>query len=214
MIEAPLRTFAPTMLAAWQAERKATRNPSIKEQCLQRESELLPRFAEHYQQLRALRRRVRRSLQRQWKRSLAGVALLIALGQAPLLAATINVGGTCTLIRAINAANNDTTASGNCRKGSGADTIVLPRGSTQRLTSVNNTFHGRNGLPVIRSDIIIAGHNSTIRRAGSAPRFRIFAVGNTGDLTLRRTTVSGGRATRATDTSVFYGRKGGEGCSI
>ncbi|HKF95698.1 MAG TPA: hypothetical protein VKB96_14105 [Gammaproteobacteria bacterium] len=87
MIEAPLRTFAPTMLAAWQAERKATRNPSIKEQCLQRESELLPRFAEHYQQLRALRRRVRRSLQRQWKRSLAGVALLLALGQAPALAA-------------------------------------------------------------------------------------------------------------------------------
>ena len=137
---------------------------------------------------------MRRSLQRQWKRSLAGLALLIALGQVPALAATLNVGGTCTLVRAINAANNNTTASGNCRKGSGADTIVLPNGSTQRLTRVNNTVFGPTGLPVIRSDIIIAGNNSTIRRAGTAPRFRIFAVGDTGDLTLRRTTVSGGRA--------------------
>jgi len=93
-------------------------------------------------------------------------------------------------VRAINAANKDTRANGRCAKSSGADTIVLPRGSTQRLTSVNNDD---NGLPVIRSDITIVGNNSTIRRAGTAPRFRIFAVGDTGDLTLRRTTVSGGR---------------------
>jgi hypothetical protein len=69
-------------------------------------------------------------LQRQWKRSLAGLALLITLGQTLALAATINVGGTCTFVRAIVAANSNTTASGNCRKGSGADTIVLPRNST------------------------------------------------------------------------------------
>src|SRR5215213_6260736 len=209
MPEAPSRTFDQALLAAWQAERKATRNPIIKKQCLQQAPELLPRFAEQYRQLKALRRRLRRSLQRQWKRSLAGLALLLALGQAPALAATINVGGTCTLIRPIVAANNDTTASGNCRKGSGADTLVLPSGSTQRLTTVNNTVFGPTGLPVIRSDITIAGHNSTIRRTASAPDFRIFAVGDNGDLTLRRTTVSGGRATRVTDTSVFYGRKGG-----
>ena len=61
---------------------KATRNPIIKEQCLQQESDLLPRFAEHYQQIRALRRRLRRSLQRQWKRSLPSVALLMALSSA------------------------------------------------------------------------------------------------------------------------------------
>ncbi|HKF96196.1 MAG TPA: hypothetical protein VKB96_16715 [Gammaproteobacteria bacterium] len=86
---------------------------------------MLPRFAAHYQQLKALRRRVRRSLQRQWKRSLAGLALLIAPGQASALAATINVGGTCTLVRAIVAANNDTTASGRCAKGSGAGLYYL-----------------------------------------------------------------------------------------
>src|SRR5215207_2071539 len=111
---------------------------------------LLSQFAEHYEKLKALPRRMRRSFQRQWKRSLAGVALLLALGQAPALAATINVGGTCTLVRAIAAANNDTTANGRCTKGSGADRIVLPNGSTKTLTSVNNTNYGPTGLPTIR----------------------------------------------------------------
>jgi hypothetical protein len=42
-----IRTFDQAILSAWQDELKATRNPSIKQQCLQRESELLLRFAEH-----------------------------------------------------------------------------------------------------------------------------------------------------------------------
>jgi hypothetical protein len=47
-------------------------------------SELLPRFAAYYTQLRALPQRVRRALQRQWRQSLAGVALVLALGQQPI----------------------------------------------------------------------------------------------------------------------------------
>src|SRR5215212_3444143 len=134
MTEEPTRTFDQATLSAWQAELEASNNPSIKQQCLQREPELLPRFAAHYQQLKALRRRVRRSLQRQWKQPLAGIALLWALGQGPALAATINVDGTtCTLVAAITAANND-TATGGCTAGSGADTLVLPIASTQTLT--------------------------------------------------------------------------------
>src|SRR5215210_1611205 len=124
MTEKPTRTLDEATLSAWQAELKAIGNRNLRQQYQQQERELLPRFATHYQQLKALRRRARRSLQRQWKRSLAGVALLLVLGQVPALAATINVGGTCTLVRAIVAANNNTTASGNCRQGSGADTIV------------------------------------------------------------------------------------------
>ena len=193
MIEEPSRTFDYAILSAWQEQLTATHDSSLNQQFLQREPDLLPRFAAHYQQLKALRRRVRRSLQRQWKRSLAGVALLIALGQAPALAATINVGGTCTLVRAINAANNDTTAGGRCTQGSGADTIVLPLGSIQRLTAVNNTVYSPTGLPVIRTDITIAGHNSAIRRARTAPEFRIVTVGQAGDLTLHRAAVSRGR---------------------
>jgi hypothetical protein len=79
---------APLIKPCWlpgKLSLRQPRNPIIKKQCLQQAPELLPRFAEHYQQIRALRRRLRRSLQRQWKRSLAGLALLIALGQAPAL---------------------------------------------------------------------------------------------------------------------------------
>ena len=125
MRQAPTRTFDQALVSAWHDELKATRNPSIKHQCLQQQGELLPRFATHYQALKALPRRLRRSLQRQWNRSLAGVALLIALGQAPALAANINVGGNYKLVRAIVAAHN-TTASGHCRKEAGQTLLYCP----------------------------------------------------------------------------------------
>jgi hypothetical protein len=54
MPEEPIRPFDQALLSAWQAELKATRNPIVKEQYLQQEPELLPRFAAQYQQLKAL----------------------------------------------------------------------------------------------------------------------------------------------------------------
>ena len=158
---------------------------------MRRREELLPRFTAYYIQLRALPRRVRRALQRQWHLPLAGVALMLALGQSPALAATIPVGGSCTLVDAITAANTD-TATGGCLAGNGADTIVLPAGSTQTLTSVHNSTYGPTGLPVISSVITIEGQGSTITRASGAPEFRLLAVSSTGELTLQETTVSGG----------------------
>jgi hypothetical protein len=74
---------------------------------------------------------------------------MLALGQAPALAANINVGGGCTLVDAITAANTD-NAIGLCPAGSGADTLVLRPRSTHTLTQVNNsTPNGPTGLPVI-----------------------------------------------------------------
>jgi hypothetical protein len=66
--------------------------------------ELLPRVAVSTAQLWALPRRVRRALQRQWRLPLVGIALVLALGQRPGLAATIPVSDTCTLVDAITAA--------------------------------------------------------------------------------------------------------------
>ncbi|HEX2237917.1 MAG TPA: hypothetical protein VHJ19_06090 [Gammaproteobacteria bacterium] len=66
MAEAPTSTFDQILLSAWQDEFKKARDPSLKQQLSLRRDELLPRFAEHYQQLKALPRRMRRSLQRQW----------------------------------------------------------------------------------------------------------------------------------------------------
>jgi hypothetical protein len=182
------------LLRAWrQGIAEASKHSDdVAQQARWREPELLPEFTRHYQQLTALSRQVRRRLQRQWRRSLAGIALLLALGMQSALAATINVGGTCTLARAIRSANSD-TAFGGCTAGSGADRIVLPAGSTQTLTTVNNTVYGATGLPVIRSIITIDGNGSTIRRASSAPEFRIITVGSHGTLTLQETTVRGGK---------------------
>ena len=152
---------------------------------------LWPRFAGYYQGLARLPRKVRRALQRRWRRSLGGLALLCALGQAPALAATINVSGGCTLVDAITAANSDAPAGG-CTAGSGTDILVLPAGSTHTLTTVNNGTYGANGLPVVTSAITIDGNGSTITRDPGAPPFRILEVRPSGNLTLEETTVTGG----------------------
>jgi hypothetical protein len=80
MTQEPTRTFDQAMVSVWEDELKATRDSSLKQQLSYREDELLPRLAAPYQQLKALRRRVRRSSQRKWKQSRAGIALLRALG--------------------------------------------------------------------------------------------------------------------------------------
>lgn len=193
----------PSVLSVWREQ--LAQNPRLQQRLLNQEQEILPRFAAQYTTLNALPRRARRAMQRQWKRSLAGVALLLVMGQTPALAATINVGGGCRLVDAITAANSDADTGG-CPKGSGADTIVLPQRSVQRLTRVNNTYgaYGATGLPVITSAITIAGSDSTIRRAQTAPAFRILTVGAGGDLTLRRITVSGGKAQGFRGTGGIY----------
>jgi hypothetical protein len=92
--------------------------------------------------------------------------------------------------QAIRSANSDTSFGG-CTAGNGADRIVLPAGSSQTLTTVNNTAYYATGLPVIRSVITIDGNGSTINRASSGPAFRILTVGSHGNLTLQDTTVRG-----------------------
>jgi Ca2+-binding RTX toxin-like protein len=183
--------------AVWQTQMAAAKQtPGLLPQLVQRRDELLPRFAAAYRQLRTLPRRVRRHLQRHWRQSLAGIALALALGQGGAYADTINVDGTtCTLINAIVTANTDVNTGGCVQRPSataGADTIVLQPSSVHTLTAVNNRAFGETGLPVIRSEIIIEGHGSTIHRDSGAPRFRILAVNDTGNLTLKETTISGG----------------------
>src|SRR5688572_25867017 len=83
---------------AWQTQVALPLNTSsLLPEIMHRSDELLPRFAAYYTHLRALPRRVRRALQRQWRLPLAGVALMLALEQTPGLAATIPVNSTCTL---------------------------------------------------------------------------------------------------------------------
>lgn len=218
-----------TIVAAWDTQvTEAAQAPWLAEILRRRGTELFPRFAACYAELRALPRGARRAVQRQvassralpaifpeWfqnggglalrhklARSLAGAALLLALGQGAAMAATITVttkdprvrpDGQCSLIEAIVNANNDAATHADCPAGSGADTIVLPAKARVRLRDVHDNTYGPTGLPLITSPITIEGNSAKIVRGGGAP-FRLIAVSNSGDLTLRNVTISGGYA--------------------
>ncbi len=188
---------------------EACRSLRLGQQPLVSQHTLLTGFKAQYKTLTALPRRQRRLIHRQRKHSLAGVALLSALGAQPALAATINVGGQCTLARAIVSANNDASPRGFCTPGSGADRIVLPRNSTVTLTTVNNVSFGPTGLPTIRTVMTIDGNGSTIRRGASAPDFRILAVAPYGNLRLQEATISGGVAAPDATGDPGFGDGGG-----
>jgi hypothetical protein len=122
------------------------------------------------------------------------LTLLVAL-QLSAAAATIEVNDTCTLVRAINAANNDDDSSGSCPPG-GSGTDVLELTADVELTAIHNDTAGANGLPVVLSRIEIAGGGFEISRDPSAPDFRLFFVdGPSGTLALDNVTLKGGVAT-------------------
>jgi len=141
-----------------------------------------------------------------------------ALGLSPVVhAATINVvaglvivavDDQCSLIEAIENANNTTTGQPHtdCTAGNpgGADTIVLPTGGTYTLTVVNNATDGPNGLPSITSEITINGDGATIERSSTSD-FRIFHLGSGGNLTLNDVTITNGKAPDGASGSVGYG---------
>src|SRR4051812_4706800 len=142
--------------------------------------DLLFGFAAHYQQLRALPRRMRRSIERHRKCTLAALALLMALNLAPAWAATLVVAagtppsatsdGRCSLIEAIVNANSDHRTYADCAAGAGADTIYLPPKSTQ-------TLGVEEALPDVTSQILIEGRDSTIKRKTSSFALPLLRVG-------------------------------------
>ena len=120
-------------------------------------------------------------------------ATALLIGE-PLAPATIVVEGTCTLVDAINAANNDDDSGGLCPPGgSGADEIVLTADVT--LTVPDNETDGANALPSITTDVTVEGGGFSIVTHWDEPQdpARIFHVaGSPASLTLLNTTVSGG----------------------
>ncbi len=172
---------------------RMTRNNGFPLEDCGNDSNLFSTFSSHYEKLTSLPRKIRRAMQRKWKHSLAGVALILALGGSPAIAADFNVGGgnVDDLIQAINDANGNVEA----------DNIILD-GSTFTLTAVNNDEmdgNGPNGLPIITSEITIEGNGSTIERSqaindlmSAMDDFRIIEVSSTGDLTLNDTTIANG----------------------
>src|ERR1051325_602233 len=215
-----LYSFYPdrTITSAWNSQLEYTnKDPWFSEALTQCGDELFARFSAFYGELLALPRGARRRLQRRLARStdfgaalpnclrqsgqqfqnrmawsLAGAALLLALGQEVATAATITVttsnpniaaDGQCSLIEAIVNANTDAATHPDCPAGSGADTIVLPANTNLTLSAPFGNTYGQFGSPVglppITSQITIEGNGATIARQGNSPAFGlIFVKGN------------------------------------
>lgn len=181
--------------------RQAAVKPWLSILLLQRRPRLSARFLHFYHQLRQLPRRTRRQLAQRVALSLSGVAVALALSRAPAHALTITVDGPvvsdatnngfCSLVEAIQNADNQLPFNADCEPGTAdkfvQDTIILPS---------NAVFTLSNTLPSIRSNIVIEGNDSTIRRDPADPnKFRLFYApggSNSGNLTLNDLTISGG----------------------
>lgn len=122
----------------------------------------------------------------------------------------IGGGGPCSLQEAIHSANfdnniaivrynSDGTAvevATQCVPGNGDDIIVLPAGTVFQLSKIVDDADNPTGptaTPLITSNITILAYGATLRRSGSES-FRLFAVGDTGHLTIRRADIRGFRA--------------------
>ncbi|MCP5097455.1 MAG: hypothetical protein GY943_18065 [Chloroflexi bacterium] len=194
---------------AWQRQIiEAANKPWVASVMLHRAKWLQFRTAWLIRWLKRQPRIVRRYLQAKLGTTLVGAALLLALSQVSIQASSIVVDngavdiagdGFCSLVEAIENANDTVTGQphADCLSGNpvGADTIVLPSGGVFTLTAVHNyAYESNNGLPLISSEVTIAGNGSTIVRDSNAPEFRIMAVTESGDLTLNAATISGGQA--------------------
>ncbi|HEU5398933.1 MAG TPA: hypothetical protein VFV77_06610, partial [Gammaproteobacteria bacterium] len=117
----------------------------------------------------------------------AGLLLPASLAHANVIlvaASAVGAGGSsCSLVDAINAANNN-AATGACPAGddktNGGDVIVLAAG-TYKIGSIDNDWYGPNGLPPITSKITIVGDpkGTVIMRSTNqgVQAFRLFFVG-------------------------------------
>jgi len=114
-------------------------------------------------------------------------------------AATINVvDGSCSLIQAIQSANQDSGA-GDCEDGDvGLDTILLPAGHSASYDTYYDIYNGvYSALPIITSPITIQGDSADpalIERSNAATDdFRLFAVSEA-SLTMQAVNLRNGNA--------------------
>src|SRR5271169_576148 len=119
----------------------------------------------------------------------------------------ISSSGGCSLKEAIYSANlNDNIAVDSvnsdgsdhliitgCVAGTGDDTIVLPTGAVFQMSSITSDEYnpyGPTATPIITSNITIEANGATLEHVGSA-NFRAFAVGSSGNLTIRNAHIIG-----------------------
>lgn len=113
------------------------------------------------------------------------------------LAAVFQAGDAQELVSAIEQANAD------------GDADVIELIDDIQLLGANSTLDGDNGLPVVTSAITLHGNGHTIERSTGAgtPEFRIFAIAETGELSVTNVVIYGGRQARAEGGAFFNAGK-------
>lgn len=127
------------------------------------------------------------------------MALLLAgLGEAAVIQVhrdevAIDANGRCSLIEAIENAENDDRSHVDCRAGDGADEIRLAANGTYEFTAPAAPG-ADTAMPMIKSSLVIDGRGSSITRLDryDTPPFR-FIVAYEADLTLHNLVFEGGR---------------------
>ena len=219
-----------SVVSAWDSELRRIKTPWIEQLLAEQGQELFQRFTSSYNELRALPRNARRALQRKLARSedgtipaerrrrlaysLAGAALLVALGQTVSEAAapkptTIKLGTKCSLYNAILSANYGAPYGG-CKGKPGPAIIVLPK-------AANITVSGY--LPFITGQITIQGAPAKKPKKGQPPPppgnggtisgsgYSLFFV-NGGNLTIQNVTLHGSYTTGAGTGAVINNQNG------
>lgn len=94
------------------------------------------------------------------------------------------IGNVSSLIRTLNFANADSTEE------------IIELGENCVYTLTKRHLNTNNGLPVIRTDLVIEGKGATIQRDPSLPLvfFRLMAIDNQARVTLRNLTLQNGSA--------------------
>ncbi|GEM_PF-1994736 len=209
-----------SVVTAWDSELRRIKTPWIEQILAEQGQELFQRFTTSYNEIRALPRTVRRALQRNlarsedaaipadWRRrlaySIAGAALLIALGQTISEAKgpkPIKLSTKCSLYNAIYAAEYANTTGypvtkksysySGCQASPGPTIIALPKNA-----SISASY-----LPPISGNITIQGVAAKKPKKGQPPPppgtggritgNSIFFVNDGGSLTLQNVTVQG-----------------------
>lgn len=99
--------------------------------------------------------------------------------------------GFCSLIEAMENANDDAATHLDCVAGDGADAIELMVGEYV-VRDVHNQVFGPSGLPAVTGILTINGRTSIIERARNGPLFRLFYVTERARLTLNNLTIENG----------------------
>ncbi|MGI8425866.1 MAG: choice-of-anchor Q domain-containing protein [Actinomycetota bacterium] len=174
--------------------------------------DLFPRFAGYYLCVSALPQYAPRGLQKQWKRSSAAIAMLLALSQAPLRAANFTVNDTADARDAVNGDGVCNTTDGVCTLRAaiqetntlgGPDTIIVPGGIyLLSIAGTGENASAQGDLDII-GDLAIKGGGAHITVIDGGDLDRVFHALTVNAVDISDVTIQNGNASTGSGGGIF-----------